>query len=109
MSGTNYMEQIARDENIKNNKSMALHYIESTPNIEFNDEKEWWNNRTETNCAWKVSIDEIKVRNYNLDFKNPNKLNSNEVLSIDDIVSYLNVSFKKSQNLISMISEELKK
>ncbi len=41
MSGTNYMEQIARDENIKNNKSMALHYIESTPNIEFNDEKEF--------------------------------------------------------------------
>ena len=41
MSGTNCMEQTARDENIKNNKSMALHYIESTPNIEFNDEKEF--------------------------------------------------------------------
>ncbi len=41
MSGTNCMEQIARNENTKNNKDMALHYIESTPNIEFNDEKEF--------------------------------------------------------------------
>ena len=25
----------------------------------------------QTEVAWKVSIDEIKARNYNLDFKNP--------------------------------------
>ena len=37
---------------------------------------EWWGgaerkNRQETEQAWKVSIDEIKARSYNLDFKNP--------------------------------------
>ncbi|SFH38220.1 type I restriction enzyme M protein [Nitrosospira sp. Nsp14] len=37
---------------------------------------EWWGeagrgNRVETDLAWKVSIDDIKARNYNLDFKNP--------------------------------------
>lgn len=37
---------------------------------------EWWGgekreNRQETEQAWKVTIDEIKARNYNLDFKNP--------------------------------------
>ncbi len=37
---------------------------------------EWWGgaereNRQETVQAWKVTIDEIKARGYNLDFKNP--------------------------------------
>ena len=32
---------------------------------------DWWDKREETEVAWKVSIDEIKARNYNLDFKNP--------------------------------------
>ena len=32
---------------------------------------QWWDTREENEVAWKVSIDEIKARNYNLDFKNP--------------------------------------
>ncbi|MEK7592235.1 MAG: class I SAM-dependent DNA methyltransferase [Patescibacteria group bacterium] len=40
---------------------------------EFEPVKNWFQNRTENEYAWKVSIDEIKSRNYNLDFKNPNK------------------------------------
>ena len=37
---------------------------------------DWWGGaeregRQETEVAWKVSLDEIKARNYNLDFKNP--------------------------------------
>lgn len=40
---------------------------------EFELEKSWWNNREENEYAWKVNIEEIKKRNYNLDFKNPNK------------------------------------
>ena len=38
---------------------------------EFAAEKAWWNKRVENECAWKVSADEIKARNYNLDIKNP--------------------------------------
>jgi len=45
---------------------------------EFQPEINWWGNeadsfgaRAETEQAWKVSIDEIKARNYNLDIKNP--------------------------------------
>lgn len=41
---------------------------------EFEQEKAWWNNREENETTWKVSIEEIKNRNYNLDFKNPNKV-----------------------------------
>jgi len=39
---------------------------------EFELEKAWWNNRAESEHAWRVPIDEIKARNYNLDIKNPN-------------------------------------
>jgi type I restriction enzyme M protein len=45
---------------------------------EFQPEINWWGNeadgfaaRIETEQAWKVSIDDIKARNYNLDIKNP--------------------------------------
>ena len=41
---------------------------------EFELEKAWWSNREESKNAWKVSSEEIKNRNYNLDFKNPNKV-----------------------------------
>lgn len=41
---------------------------------EFELEKAWWNNREENEHAWKVSVDEIRARNYNLDFKNPTKV-----------------------------------
>lgn len=32
---------------------------------------DWWEKREANEVAWKVTIDEIKARNYNLDFKNP--------------------------------------
>ena len=33
---------------------------------------DWWGaNAEENEVAWKVTIDEVKARNYNLDFKNP--------------------------------------
>ncbi|MBP1909682.1 type I restriction-modification system subunit M [Methanolobus bombayensis] len=38
---------------------------------EFKPEKAWWQNREENEFAWKVTIDEIKANNYNLDIKNP--------------------------------------
>lgn len=31
----------------------------------------WWENREPSEVAWKVDIEEIKTRNYNLDFRNP--------------------------------------
>ena len=38
---------------------------------EFDLEKKWWNKRKQTEHAWKVSVQEIEDRNYNLDIKNP--------------------------------------
>ena len=39
---------------------------------EFDLEKVWWDDRRESEYAWKVTAEEIKARNYNLDIKNPN-------------------------------------
>ena len=44
---------------------------------EFDLEKAWWEKRVENECAWKVSIEEIKKRNYNLDIKNPHQAENN--------------------------------
>jgi len=40
---------------------------------EFGPEQAWWDNREENEFTWKVSIEEIKQRNYNLDIKNPHE------------------------------------
>ena len=38
---------------------------------EFAAEKKWWTKRKENDHAWKVTLDDIKARGYNLDIKNP--------------------------------------
>jgi type I restriction enzyme M protein len=38
---------------------------------EFEPEKKWWGKRKENEYAWKVTLDDIKARGYNLDIKNP--------------------------------------
>lgn len=38
---------------------------------DFAPEKKWWGKRKENDFAWKVSIEDIKARAYNLDIKNP--------------------------------------
>lgn len=39
---------------------------------EFDAEKAWWNNRVENEQAWRVPVEVIRRRGYNLDIKNPN-------------------------------------
>ncbi|GAA2983344.1 type I restriction enzyme M protein [Microbacterium terrae] len=39
---------------------------------EFEAEKAWWHDRVESQVAWKVSIEQIRENNWNLDVDNPN-------------------------------------
>ena len=39
---------------------------------EFEPEKAWWASRVENEFAWKVTLDEIRERGFNLDISNPN-------------------------------------
>jgi type I restriction enzyme M protein len=77
---------------------------------EFDLEKEWWNDREnkefEKYC-WKISIDEIQKRNYNLDINNPNGKEEEESLSIKEILGKLRESMKKSLELIEKVEEEV--
>lgn len=71
---------------------------------EFEPIKQWWNNRTESALAWKISIDTIVERSYDLDIKNPNKVVEEVVYDSKKIISDLKSSFAKCQHLL----EELK-
>ena len=70
---------------------------------EFEAEKTWWNNRVETEYAWKVSAADIKARNFNLDIKNPHS---------PDLVSHdpdeLLLEYAQLQERIAKTRNELK-
>lgn len=77
---------------------------------EFNLEKRWWNDRENEEFkpyAWKVSIGEIKKRNYNLDINNPNGVSEIEHLSSKEIIELLEKSMKDKVNLLEKIKREL--
>ncbi len=71
---------------------------------EFDTIKNWWNNRVESEVSWKVSMDNIIERGYDLDVKNPNKVVEEVVYDRKAIVANL----EKNQAKISEILKELK-
>ncbi|TAE34711.1 MAG: SAM-dependent DNA methyltransferase [Cytophagales bacterium] len=40
---------------------------------EFDVEKAWWTNRVENDFSWRITIDQIKQKGFDLDFKNPHR------------------------------------
>ncbi|MFV0574684.1 MAG: N-6 DNA methylase [Vibrio sp.] len=77
---------------------------------EFQTEIDWWGNeedgfasRVETNQAWKVSIEEIIERNFNLDIKNPYQ---GEVISHDP--QELLAQYQTQQQEITQLRSQLK-
>lgn len=64
---------------------------------------EWWDNRSESELAWKVSIDTIKANNYNLDAKNPHRGEEEEQLTTGQIIDRIEVSMNKSVQLLEEI------
>tara|TARA_B100000508_G_scaffold130740_1_gene118317 strand:+ start:25200 stop:26630 length:1431 start_codon:yes stop_codon:yes gene_type:complete len=71
---------------------------------EFDAEKAWWNNREENEYAWKVSIDEIKKKDYNLDIKNPHVEADN--LEAPDVILE---KYRNTKDRISSIQDEIVK
>jgi type I restriction enzyme M protein len=54
------------------NKSKPMRFEEFQPEIDWwGSEADGFTSRVESEQAWKVSLDDIKARNYNLDIKNP--------------------------------------
>lgn len=71
---------------------------------EFEPEKKWWDERVENERAWKVTIDELKARNYNLDISNPNTEDEDHG-DPDELL----LKYKKLRQEISATRESLKK
>lgn len=80
---------------------------------EFDREKDWWNNREENEYAWKVNVEEIKARNYNLDIKNPysdeeEQLDPEEALArYNNAVVEINKTKQKLADELSTILKEV--
>ncbi len=74
---------------------------------EFDPVREWWHNRKENDHAWKVSIDEIRERNYNLDFKNPNGKEDKAHQDPKELVAELKNQENQINNLIQEIEGSL--
>jgi len=73
---------------------------------EFDLEKKWWNNRVENKHAWKISIDQIKEKNYNLDFKNPNIDDVEKSFSSNELLEKIELSLENTKNLVKKIKFE---
>ncbi|MAO64102.1 MAG: hypothetical protein CL666_03810 [Balneola sp.] len=74
---------------------------------EFDVEKEWWDDRTETDQAWKVTTEEIEKRGYNLDIKNPNS-EENQTYDVEALLTKRNSLNDEIQKLSSSLLNELK-
>ena len=74
---------------------------------ELNPIKEWWNNRLESDVAWKVNIKTIVERGYDLDIKNPSRQEEVHEYGSVELLEMLRVSFEKSAGLLNQIKENL--
>lgn len=74
---------------------------------EFNPIKSWWNDRKESDIAWKVDIKTIIDRNYDLDIKNPTKQIEEHEYSSNELMHLLHKSFDKGNSLLKQLKQEL--
>lgn len=65
--------------------------------------KTWWDNREENDVAWKVDINIIKDRGYDLDIKNPNKQEEEYEYGSSELIEMLDKSMEKSADLLNQL------
>ena len=65
--------------------------------------RKWWNDRNKEDLnSYKVSIDEVRAKEFNLDFKNPNKLVEEKEYTLDELLTTMEV---KSRNIVSLVDQ----
>ena len=65
--------------------------------------RKWWNDRNKEDLnSYKVSMDEVISKEYNLDFKNPNKLVEEKVYTLDELLTTMDI---KSKNIVSLVDK----
>ncbi len=75
---------------------------------EFNPIKEWWDERKESEIAWRIDIQTIIDRGYDLDIKNPNKKEEEHEYTSVELIDLLEKSMQKSNELLNQLKSEMK-
>jgi type I restriction enzyme M protein len=68
--------------------------------------KKWWTNRTENEYAWKITAEDIKAKDYNLDSKNPHVAEEN-LLSPEELLAKYQAINNQIQTLQKSIAQTL--
>lgn len=74
---------------------------------EFDLLKDWWNKKEENEQSWKVDIQTIKDSNFNLDIKNPHKVELEETHTSAELLHMLHKSFTASDKLLSQLKSAM--
>ncbi len=72
---------------------------------EFEPIKKWLKKKTESEISWKVSIDTIIERGYDLDIKNPTKQEEAHEYTSTELMQMMEKSFAKSNSLLNKLKE----
>jgi len=75
---------------------------------EFDPIKKWWKKRKESDVCWKVDIQTIKDRGYDLDIKNPTKKEEEHEYSSTELMEMLHQSLLMSDKLLNKLKEAVK-
>ena len=75
---------------------------------EFDPIKKWWTKRKESDIAWKVNINTIIERGYDLDIKNPTKKEEEQEHNSAVLMEMLHASFEKSNGLLEQLKLAVK-
>ena len=74
---------------------------------EFEPERKWWKKRKETDRAWKVSIEDIQARGYNLDIKNPRAVDDGPG-DADELLKHYKLASLEAAKLRDQLRDELR-
>lgn len=80
-------------------KTKPIRYEEFTPLIE------WWNNRQESDLAWRVNVKDLK--NWDLDIKNPTKTEEVIEYSSAELIERLESSFSRCTEFLNDLKGSL--
>ena len=72
----------------------------------FDNVRAWWNNRVENEQAWLVKVEDLK--NYNLDIKNPIKVDETDSYTIEEIIDRMKAITKDNEEILSKLEGILK-
>ena len=66
----------------------------------------WWHERKESDVVWKVKVGDLK-RGFDLDVRNPNRADEEESLGTGELLTRLQHSLSRSQELVSKFKQSI--